>query len=181
MKSSGNISLSCLSEGSGEIDALIFFDVSQRRTSSQVQTTSRLLPLPLVAFIRRAAKASTLTETTLKQLEVLSQMLRLMSKPNKNSKRLKANIVDWTPSALSVNLSLSELQLNQIKIPRWRHKSRHGYVHGHTCRNAIHTGFGAGFGVLVLLSEWCPGGCGEAERGLSSSAAPLFTLMVSRC
>lgn len=34
----------------------------------------------------------------------------------------------------------------------------------------------------MWLCEWCPGGDAEkAERGLSSSAALLFTLMVSRC
>lgn len=63
--------------------------------------------------VHQIAKASTLTETTLKQLEDLSEMLRLMNKPNKSSKRLKANIADYTPSSLSVNLSLSELQPNQ--------------------------------------------------------------------
>lgn len=121
----------------------------------------RSKPHPDPAFppcsIHQTAKASTLTETTLKQLEVLSEMLRLMSKPNKNSKRLKANIVDCTPSVVSVNLSVSELQPNQIQILRWGHESRHRYVHGHTCacsharRNAIHTGFGAVWCSCVAL------------------------------
>ncbi len=78
-------------------------------------------------------------------------MLRLMSKPNKNSKRLKANIVDWTPSAVSVNLSLSELRPNQIQIPRWGHESRHRYahtlVHAHTHEEMQHT--------QVLGLVWC--------------------------
>lgn len=72
-------------------------------------------------------------------------MLRLMRKPNKNSKRLKANIVDYTPPALSVNLSLSEWRPNQIQIPGWGQQSRHSYAHRHTCAcahandNATHT------------------------------------------
>lgn len=152
MKSSGNISLSCLREGSGVIDALIFFwcFTEERQFSgwNHIQ-----VPASPPCSIHQTAKASTLTETTLKQLEVLSEMLRLMSKPNKNSKRLKANIVDWTPSAVSVNLSLSELRPNQIQILRWGHKSRHRYALGrtrarsHARGNAIHTGSGAIF--------WC--------------------------
>lgn len=97
--------------------------------------------------------------------------------------------MDWTPSAVSVNLSLSERPPNQIQTLRWGHKSRRGYAHGHARararRETQHTRgfFSAGLACCscVALSEWCPGGCGEAERGLSSSAVPLFTLMVSRC
>lgn len=125
--------------------------------------------------IHQTAKASTLTETTLKQLEALSEMLQLMSKPNKNSKRLKANIVDWTPSAISVNLSLSELQPNQIQILRWGHESRHGFVQGpahtHTHGNAIHTGFGAG---LVFLCCSLSDVLGDAERQSGAWAPPLL-------
>lgn len=176
MKSSGNISLSCLREGSSVIDALIFFDVSQRRASSQVETTSRSCLFSPCSF-HQTAKASTLTETTLKQLEVLSEMLRLMSKPNKNSKRLKANIVDWTPSAVSVNLSLSELPPNQIQILKWGHESRHRYAHGHTRArshargNAIHTGLGAG---LVFLCCSLSDVLGDAERQSWAWAPPLL-------
>lgn len=181
MKSSGNISLSCAREGSGIIVALIFFDVSQRRASSRGETASRFLPLP--AFrIHQKAKVSMLIETTLKQLGVLSEMLWLMSKPNKRSKRLKANIVAWTSSAVSVNLSLSELRPDQIQI--WDQymsvdtdMSTDVPVCAHMHAEMRYTQVWCSCVAL----EWCPGGCGEAERGLSSSAAPLFTLMVSRC
>lgn len=128
--------------------------------------------------IQQTAEASTLTETTLKQLEVLSEMLRLMSKPNKNSKRLKANIVDWTPSAVSVNLSLYELQPNQIEILRWGHKSRHRYVHGHTRARSTRTRkcnthrFEAG---LVFLCCSLSDVLGDAERQ-SRAWAPLLLL-----
>lgn len=148
-----NISLSCAREGSGIIVALIFFDVSQRRASSRVETVSRFLPLP--AFrIHQTAKVSMLIETTFKQLGVLSEMLWLMRKPNKRSKRLKANIVAWTSSAVSVNLSLSELKPNQIQILRSVHECRHRYVHGRArvCsqarRNAIHAG------LVLMCCSW---------------------------
>lgn len=117
--------------------------------------------------IHQTAKVSMLTETTLKQLEVLSEMVWLMSKPNKSSKRLKANIVDWTPSAVSVNLSLSELQPNQIQILRSGHESRRRYAHRHArvCShahgNAIHTGFRAS---LVFMHCSVSDVLGDAER-----------------
>lgn len=129
--------------------------------------------------IQQTAKVSMLTETTLKQLDVLSEIVWLMCKPNKRSKRLKANIVGWTPSAVSVNLSFSELQPKQIQILRSGIESRRRYVHRHTHAHTqkcnTHTQkcnthrFQGQFGVHALLCEWCPGGCGEAERGLSSA------------
>lgn len=176
MKSSGNISLSCLREGSGIIVALIFLDVSQRRASFQVETASRFLPLS-ASGIHQTAKVSILIETTLKQLGVLSEMVWLMSKPNKSSKSLKANIGAWTSSAVSVNLSLSELQPNQIQILRSRHESRHRYVYGHArvCShargNAMHAGFVGQFGVHVLLLTDV---LGDAERQSRAWAPPLL-------
>ena len=136
MKGWGNISPPCLKDGSGIIDALIFFDVSQG-------PFSKLKPhLGLCVFSalrnHQTAKVSMLTEATLKQLEVLSGMLWLMSKLNKSSKSLKANIVDWTPSSVSENLSISELRPNQIQILRSRHESRRRSAHGHT-RVCAHT------------------------------------------
>lgn len=60
------------------------------------------------------SQASTLTHSTLKQLEVLSEMLRLMNKPNTDSRGLDANTVDYIPSSLSVNLAFSEVKPNQM-------------------------------------------------------------------
>lgn len=97
---------------------------------------------PNAAFIRRTAGPETLTGTTPKHLGVLSQMLRLMSKPNKNSKRLKANIVEWSPSP---NLSVPGLRLNQTeKDPESRQRCS---THGFWC----------GFGALASLSGDAPG------------------------
>lgn len=109
------------------------------------------MPPPHSGCSHQLAKASMVTETTLKQLEVLSEILWLMSKPNKNSKRLKANIVDWTPSVVSENLSLSELGPSQTQIPEMRTQEQtqicaHRRTRTHACGNAIQTG---------LRLAWC--------------------------
>lgn len=153
MKSSGNISLSCAREGSGIIVALIFFDASQRRASSRVETASRFLPPP--AFrIHQTAKVSMLMETTLKQLGVLSEILWLMSKPNKRSQRLKANIVARTSSAVSVNLSPSELRPDQTQILTSVHERRHRRVHGRArvCSRARGNAIRAG--LVFMCCSW---------------------------
>lgn len=90
------------------IDALIFLMFHRGEPVLRFKPHPGFFPLT-PCRIHQTAKTSTLTETTLKQLEAFSEIPRLMNKPNKNSKRLKANIVDWAPSAVSANLSLSEL------------------------------------------------------------------------
>lgn len=123
------------------------------------------------------------TGATLAQLDVLSERVRLMSKPNTSSERLKANIVDRTPSALSVNLSPSEARAKPNTGPRigtWRSTCIRA-TDALASRSHTTTTCGAASLFNAPLREWCPGGCGEAERGSGLSAAPLFTLMVSRC
>ena len=128
--------------------------------------------------VQQTAKASTLTETTLKQLEVLSEMLRLMSKPNKNSKRLKANIVDWTPfrcicksisfwTAAKPNRDPEMRTREQTQIcARTRSRAR---------GNAIHTGLVFFSGpVLVFLCWSLSDVLGDAERQSGAWAPPLL-------
>lgn len=133
--------------------------------------------------IQQTAKVSMLTETTLKQLDVLSEIVWLMCKPNKRSERLKANIVGWTPSAVSVNLSFSELQPKQIQILRSGHESRRRYVrrHAHTHTERQYTQVSGPVWcscVALWVMSW---GMRRGRAGSELCAAPLFTLMVSRC
>lgn len=147
----------------------------------RVEFTARFLLYPHSKFTR-LRRVTPLTAATLAQLDVLSEMVQLMSKPNTSSKRLQANIVNRTQALLSVNLSLSEPEPNQTQVwgfGTWRSTlilaSDLLASHSSTqlCRAASP--------FLCRSCEWCPGGYREAERGSGLSAAPLFTLMVSRC
>lgn len=81
----------------------------------RAETRARFL-LHLHSEFTRRLRLAPLTAATLAQLGILSETVRLMSKPNKSSKRLKANIVDRTQAVLSVNLALSEPGPNQTKV-----------------------------------------------------------------
>lgn len=81
----------------------------------RVEFTARFLLYPHSKFTR-LRRVTPLTAATLAQLDVLSEMVQLMSKPNTSSKRLQANIVDWTQALLSVNLSLSAPEPNQTQV-----------------------------------------------------------------
>lgn len=167
----GNISLSCLGEEWSAIDPLIFFLFHQFSGLNHIQVLAPPPPPPSSSF-HQTTETSTLTETTLKQLEVLSEMLRLMTKPNNNSERLKADIVHWTSSAVSVNLSHSELQPNQIQILRWGHNEQthtHTHMHTDTLVHAHVHRFGSGL-LCCSLSDvlW------DAERQSGARAPPLL-------
>lgn len=123
----------------------------------RTRITCRFQLLPHSEFTR-LRRFALLTAVTLAQLDILSETLRLMSKPNKSSERLKANILDWTPSALSVNLSLSKPQPNQTQVRGSGHDSGRRYEPW-----ALSTQRVAG----PLRCEWCP-------RALGSS--PLLCL-----
>ena len=136
-------------------------------------------PPPHFRSVQQTAKASTLTETTLKQLEVLSEMLRLMSKPNKNSKRLKANIVDLNPfRCICKSISFwTAAKPNRDPEMRTREQTQICARAGSRARgNAIHAGFffffrGPG---LVFLCCSLSDVLGDAGRQSGAWAPPLL-------
>lgn len=111
-----------------------------------------------------APTANKRTGITLEQLEDLSEMLRLMTKQKSqaNTQDLKFIHCIWKSISWWTAAKTNSGQAMRTRMPPI-------YTH---CR------FWAWFGVLVLMSWGMRRG---AERGRSSSAPPLFTLMVSRC
>lgn len=103
------VTLWCSTEQSQSVFLCIFF-----RGLNHIQVPASPPHSEFTRLLRLAPR----TGATLAQLDVLSERVRLMSKPNTSSERLKANIVGRTPSALSVNLSPSEARAKPNTGPR---------------------------------------------------------------
>lgn len=98
-----------------------------------------------------------------------------MSKPNKNSKGPKANRGDWTPIrciCLYISFWTAAKPNTEPEIGTWVDTEMHTLVHAYGHMVMQYTPVLGWFDVLLVLPEWCPGGCKEAEQ----ARAPLLRL-----